>query len=123
MTALLSSKDNVLKKGYMRTIFMLVLLHQLPAYADNGEVYDNVRSLNSPEGCSETTLCADGYTTLGKDRFGNDRDHVYPPQRVTLSQWVKANKVYSAEGRDQFGLNPTGKAEDGQSIKAGNVFY
>lgn len=107
----------------MRIVFLLFLLTQLAACGNDGYVYENVYNLDSPQGCSETTFCADGYTTAGKDRNGNNRDHVYPPQKITLNKWINAPKTYDADGRDQFGLNAAGKSEDGQSIHTGNVLY
>lgn len=84
---------------------------------------DEQLSILSDSGCSEITYCADGYTTTGKDRLGNGRDHVYPPKKLTLDQWVLASKSYDADGYDQFGLNITGNRSDGQSIRHGNIYY
>lgn len=80
-------------------------------------------SILSDSGCSEITYCADGYTTTGKDRLGNGRDHVYTPKKLTLDQWVLASKSYDSDGYDQFGLSITGNRSDGQSIRYGHIYY
>ena len=50
--------------------------------------------------CSETTLCADGYTTTGLDRFGNPRDYVYPQRKVSYEEYLNARRNYDYEGYD-----------------------
>ena len=63
--------------------------------------------------CSETTLCADGYTTTGLDGFGNPRDFVYPQRKVSYEEYSNAIKSYNHEGYDQYGFDREEKNKEG----------
>lgn len=57
------------------------------------------------EGCSDTTLCADGYTKNGLDRFGNTRDYIYPQRILSYNEYKKSYKQYDFNGYDQYGFD------------------
>lgn len=91
-----------------KTIFISTLsIFLMLSY--NSESKENTAYIDKYYGqCSETTLCADGYTTLGIDMFGNKRDYIYPKVEISKENYVNKFKSYDLEGYDEFGFDRNG---------------
>lgn len=72
-------------------------------------------------GCSETSYCADGFTTKGIDRNGNLRGYVYPKKEIFYEQYLAADKEYDHEGYNQFGFDRIDRNRGGLVAKDMNV--
>lgn len=77
-------------------------------FSYNLQSQEKVETLNRYGSCSEASYCADGYTILGIDRFGNKRGYIYPQREITKEDYKSRVKIYDNQGYDEFGFDREG---------------
>ena len=111
--------------SYVKSILLVFLsifsVHSFSEVEKYEVMIGNERVVFYDSDCSETTLCADGYTTIGLDMFGNPRGYVYPQRKVSYEEYLSTRKLYDYEGYDQYGFGRDRKNKNGIHVKNAEI--
>lgn len=104
------------------SVILIIFSHNLFANIERHQVViDGNLVVFYDSNCSETSYCADGFTTNGIDRLGNPRGYVYPKTTISYEEYRKAFKSYGHEGYNQYGFDREDKNRNGILAKYAKI--